>query len=122
MAKTDFIYQDPSTVSQIVGTTPFAIYDNDTSFVSESVQMCKFVSRKLGHPVMQIEMASGSIYACYEEAVSEYSQFINNYNIRNWMWESYGADGKTSVTGSMNTGSIEPTHPHMGFSSHYKIL
>ena len=118
MAKTDFIYQDPTDILQITGSTPFAIYDNDSAFVSESVQICKYVSRKLGHPVMQIEMASGSIYACYEEAVSEYSQYINNYNIRNWMWESYGADTKGSVGNSMSTGSIEPTHPHMGFSSH----
>ena len=118
MAKVDFIYEDPTEVLQITGSTPFAIYDSDVAFVSESVQMCKYVSRKLGHPVMQLEFGSGSIYACYEESVSEYSQHINNYNIRNWMWESYGSDNKQTITSSMSTGSIQPTHPHMGFSSH----
>ena len=39
---------------------------------------------------MQLEFNSGSIYACFEEAVSEYSQQINHYNTKNWMWEHYG--------------------------------
>ena len=61
------------------------IYDNDNSFVTESVSVCKFVARRLGHPVMQLEMNSGSIYATFEESISEYSTHINNYNIKNWM-------------------------------------
>ena len=65
---------------------------------------------------MQLEFNSGSMYAMFEEAVSEYSQHITNYNIKNWMWEHYGSTNKSGLTGSMSTGSIEPTHPHMGTS------
>ena len=78
-------------------------YDSET-FASESVDVCKWTARRLGHPVMQIEMNSGSIYAMFEESVSEYSQHINNYNIKNWMWTQYGAStGSDHVSGS--TGS-----------------
>ena len=118
MAKTDYIYTDPTNVDQITGSTPFGIYDSDVAFKTESVAMCKYVSRKLGHPVMQLEFGSGSLYACYEEAVSEYSTYINNYQIRNWMWEQYGAEDRSTITTSMSTGSVEPVHPHMGFSVH----
>ena len=38
------------------------------------------VSRRLGHPVMQLEIDSGSMYAMFEEAVSEYSTQVNHYN------------------------------------------
>ena len=38
-----------------------------------------------------LKFNSGSIYACFEEAVSEYSQQINHYNTKNWMWEHYGS-------------------------------
>ena len=113
-----YLYEDPTSVNQITGSTPFGIYDNDSAFQNESVQICKYVSRKLGHPVMQLEFGSGSLYACFEEATSEYSTYINNYHVRNWMWEQYGAADRTTVTASMSTGSVEPTHPHMGFSVH----
>ena len=82
--------------------------------------MCKWTARRLGHPVMQLEFNSGSIYAMFEESVSEYSQHINNYNIKNWMWNSYGADTKSQMTGSISgsfTGNMEPQHPHMGITS-----
>jgi len=115
MPKFDFLYTDPTSVNQVTGSTPYGIYDTDAQFQSESLQVCKYVSRKLGHPVMQLEFNSGSIYACYEEAVSEYSSHINNYNIKNWMWEKYGTDSKTNITSSMGTGSNEPVVPNMGF-------
>ena len=116
--KFQYVYEDPTDVLQITGSTPFGIYDNDVAFRNESVSITKYVARKLGHPVMQLEFGSGSIYACYEEAVSEYSTYINNYHVRNWMWEEYGATSRTTITGSMSTGSVEPTNPHMGLTSH----
>jgi len=116
MSKFNFIYEDPTSVSQITGSTPHAIYDNDIQFQSESLQVCKYVARKLGHPVMQLEFNSGSIYACLEEAVSEYSQQINHYNTKNWLWEHYGST--TRVTGSTlgDMGSHEPETPNLGLS------
>jgi len=113
--KFQYLYEDPTSVLQVTGSTPFGIYDADNAFRNESVQLCKFVARKLGHPIMQLEFNSGSIYACYEEAVSEYSSYVNNYNIKNWMWEKYGTDTRTNVTESMSTGSNEPVIPNMGF-------
>ena len=71
MSKFLFLYQDPSDGFDVIGETPHGIYDNDTEFQNDSLNICKYVSRKLGHPVMQLEFNSGSIYACFEEAVSD---------------------------------------------------
>ena len=103
MSKFLFLYEDPSSASQVTGSTPHGIYDTDSEFQTDSLTTCKYVAQKLGHPVMQLEFNSGSIYACFEEAVSEYSQQINHYNTKNWMWEHYG----NSSTGSnfSSTGS-----------------
>ena len=126
MAKSDFIYVEP-TVVNISGSTPYGTYDNDHHFQSESISVCKFVASRLGHPVMQLEMNSGSIYAMFEEAVSEYSQHINNYNIKNWMWNSYGSETKLSGSGysntdtgsvTMGTGSFQPQTPN-GMGTNY---
>jgi hypothetical protein len=122
MSKFGYIYSDPTDVDEVTGSTPYGIYDNDVSFVSESLQVCKWTARRLGHPVMQLEFSSGSIYSMFEEAISEYSLHINNYNMKNWLWESYGSDNKISGSGwgndgtssLMGTGSIGVTHGHMG--------
>jgi hypothetical protein len=127
MSKFNYIYSDP-TISSFTGDdtpTPYGIYDNDVAFISESVDVAQYVSRKLGHPVMQLEFNSSSIWACLEEAVSEYSQQINHYNTKNWMWEHYGSSDRVSGSGysnagasssAMGTGSHEPEAPHMGSS------
>ena len=66
MSKFQFTYSDPVITTSAKDDTPYGIYDNDNSFVTESVDVAKFVARKLGHPVMQIEIPSSSIYACFE--------------------------------------------------------
>lgn len=125
MSKFNFLYTDPamSDFTSATSPTPYGIYDADSAFISESVQVAKYVAKKLGHPVMQLEFNSGSIWACFEEAVSEYSQQINHYNTKNWMWEHYGSTNKISGSGfgnsgssssQMGTGSHQPEAPHMG--------
>jgi len=116
MSKFLFLYEDPTSTLQVTGSTPHAIYDTDSEFQSDSLTICKYVARKLGHPVMQLEFNSGSIYACFEEAVSEYSQQINHYNTKNWMWEHYGSTARQSGSTLGDTGSHEPEAPHMGTS------
>lgn len=119
--KFQYLYADPTIHAQITGSVPYGIYNKDTSFVSESINVCKWVARRLGHPVMQLEFDSGSIWSCWEESISEYSLHINNYNIKNWLWESYGSDTKLSGSqygndgnSTMGTGSISVTHGHLG--------
>ena len=124
--KFGYMYADPTNTLQVTGSTPYGTYDNDIAFQSESLSVCKFVARRLGHPVMQIEMNSGSIYAMFEEAVSEYSTQINNYNMRNWLWDQYGNTSRVSGSNwsseantssyAMGTGSNEPVMPNMGIS------
>ena len=114
MSKFNFIYIEPTGSGEVIGRTPHGIYDSDTEYQSDSLTVCKYVASKLGHPVMQLEFGSGSIYACFEESVSEYSQQINHYNTKNWMWEHYG----NTTTGSnfSTTGSHQAESSNGGLS------
>ena len=112
MPKSIYVYEDPTITTSARNDTPFGLYDADDTFHSESVEVCKYVARKMGHPVMQLEIPSSSIYACFEEATSDYSSHINNYNIRNWMWDHYGNSDR--ISGSMGTGSLNPIKPAGG--------
>ena len=110
MPKLDYAYSDPS--SFVEGQTPYGTYDSDSTFQTDIVSVTKWVAKRLGYPVLQLEMPSGSIYACFEESINEYSQHINNYNIKNWMWEQYGE--KNRISGSISTGSLDPITPTLG--------
>ncbi len=110
MPKLEYAYQDPS--SFVSGQTPYGTYDADSTFQTDIVSVTKWCAQRLGFPVLQLEIPSGSIYACFEEAVNEYSQHINNYNIKNWMWEQYGE--KNRISGSLSTGSANPVTPSLG--------
>ncbi len=138
-SKFGYVYSDPQLTSSewacatdndtITGSftnVPYGTYcrnldgTNDDTFASESIEVCKWTARRLGHPVMQLEFNSSSIYAMFEESVSEYSQHINNYNIKNWMWNQYASNDKSNMTGSISgsfTGNSEPQHPHLGITS-----
>ena len=111
MPKLDYAYTDPSG-SFVSGQTPYGTYDADSTFQSDIQSVTKWVAKRLGFPVLQLEIPSGSIYACFEESINEYSQHINNYNIKNWMWEQYGE--KSRISGSLSTGSLDPVVPTQG--------
>ena len=110
MAKSDYIYSDPTVY--LNGQTPYALYDDDNTFKTDAVNVTKWVAKRLGHPVMQLEFNSGSIYATFEESISEYSTHINNYNIKNWMWNSYGSEARESGSVYSETGTAEPQNPN----------
>ena len=111
MPKLDYAYSDPITF--VSGAqTPYGTYDADSTFQTDILSVTKWVAKRLGYPVLQLEMPSGSIYACFEESINEYSYHINNYNIKNWMLEQYGE--KNRISGSLGTDSLDPVVPTHG--------
>ena len=112
MPKLTHIYTDPQTFTS--GQTPYGTYDADSTFQTDVVSVTKWVGKRLGHPVLQLEIPSGSIYACFEESINEYSSHINNYNIKNWMWEQYGEKNRITGSAVSTTGSLDPITPSVG--------
>ena len=63
--------------------TPFGIYDNDTDFRNDAPRTSIWVAKRLGYPIVNIELDNEQIWACFEESVSEYSAQVNQFNLRN---------------------------------------
>ena len=63
--------------------TPFGIYDGDTEFRLDAPKTATWVARRLGYPIVNIELDNQQIWACFEESVSEYSAQVNQFNLRN---------------------------------------
>jgi len=63
--------------------TPFGIYDNDSDFKTDAPKTAVWVAKRLGYPIVNVELDNPQIWACFEEAVSEYSAQVNQFNLRN---------------------------------------
>ncbi len=63
--------------------TPFGLYDTDTDFRNDAPKTATWVAKRLGYPIVNIELDNQQIWACFEEATSEYSAQINQFNLRN---------------------------------------
>jgi len=66
----------------ISGSTPFGFYDSDPSFQSDGPKVANYCARKLGYPIMEVELQSGSFYACFEEAISVYAEELYQSKIK----------------------------------------
>ena len=70
------------TPGPISGSTPFGFYDNDTQFQSDGPKVANYCARKLGYPVLDVELNDLNIYACFEEAVSIYAEELYQLKIK----------------------------------------
>lgn len=80
------------------GLTPFGFYDTDTQFQQEAPDVAVFVARRLGFPVVDVELTHKQIYACLEEAVTTYSNQVNQFNAREYMLSVQGMSTSTNIT------------------------
>ena len=87
------------------GQTPFGFYDTDTEFVTDANRVAKFCGQRLGYPLMDVELQSGSFFACFEEAVTTYGNEVFQYKVR----ENYLSMEGASKAGSFNNTLIQPT-------------
>jgi len=93
------------------GDTPWGFYDTDTEFTSSADKFADWCARRLGYPIMAVELQSGSFYACFEESVSEYSAQVNQFNIRENLLTLQG-----QATGSANNVTHKRITPTLGRS------
>ena len=88
------------------GSTPFGFYDNDTSFQSDADKVATFCATRLGYPLMDVELQSGSFYACFEEAITTYGNEVFQYKIRENYLNLEGASTGSSVNNQLLESNI----------------
>ena len=69
----------PGSGSNVINNTPFGLYDNDVEFQTDAPKFASWCAKRLGYPIMSIEMQDQQFYACFEEAISEYSSQVNSF-------------------------------------------
>jgi len=96
----------PGSSSFQSGQTPFGFYDTDSEFVSSIDNFSNWAAKRLGFPIVSVELASGSFYACFEEAVTEYSAQVNQFNITDNLLHLQGQSTGSSLTHQNITPSM----------------
>jgi len=99
----------PGSSSFVTGSTPFGIYDTDTSFQTDAPKTADWCAKRLGYPIIDVELTSGSFFACFEEATSEYGAQVNQFNIRNNLDILKGAATGSNYSQKLVDGSSVPT-------------
>jgi hypothetical protein len=93
----------------VSGNTPFGFFDTDSEFQTDGQKFVKFAARRLGYPIMEIELQDINFYASLEDAVAVYGKELYEYKIR----ENYlSLEGNTTGS-SLNTTLIQPNFENM---------
>tara|TARA_R100000458_G_scaffold59750_1_gene71548 strand:+ start:947 stop:2101 length:1155 start_codon:yes stop_codon:yes gene_type:complete len=97
----------PGSSSFYAGDTPFGYYDNDQSFVGDIDKVTVWCARRIGYPIVDIELQDKQFYACFEEAVTEYSTQVNQFNIRENLLSAKGSATGSNLTHREYTPSYD---------------
>ena len=99
----EYIY--PGSSSFATGSTPFGTYDSDLIFQSDAPKVANWCAKRLGYPIQNVELVDESLFACFEEATSEYAAQVNQFNIRNNLDTLKGNPTGSNYSGKLVQGS-----------------
>lgn len=95
----------PGSSSFFPGDTTQGYYDNDPVFQQDIEKFAKWAARRLGYPIMDVELQDVHFFDAFEEAVSEYSKQINTFNTQE---NIYDLLGYPTGSANLNNTYIEP--------------
>jgi len=98
----------PGSGSTISGKTPFSLYDTDSDFQNDGPRTAVWCAKRLGYPIIDVELIDEQFYACFEEATSEYSAQVNQFNIRNNLDTLKGKKAGTNYSQKLVDGGNLP--------------
>ena len=77
------IWPGSSSFAITTNPTPFAFYDTDVDFITDSDNISDWCAKRLGYPLIDIELQDVNFYTCFEEATNEYGAQLYNFQIIN---------------------------------------
>ena len=96
----------PGSSSFQPGDTPFGFYDNDVEFQIDADKFTTFAARRLGYPIVDVELQDLNFYAAFEEAVTVYGNEIYAYKIRENYLTLEGADDTIDIKNVIVTPNL----------------
>lgn len=94
----------PGSSSFFPGNTPFGFYDYDYQFQIDADKVANFCARRLGYPLVDVELQDINFYTAFEEAVTTYGNEIYAFKVRQDYLSMEGA----STGSTFNNSVIQP--------------
>lgn len=108
------IWTGASVFQGLPGQTPFGHYDTDSKFRTDADTVASWCAKRLGYPIVDIELQDVQLWACFEEAVTEYSAQVQRYQIRQNLLEA-----SNQVRTDLTNRTLEGNNGLIGLSTHY---
>ena len=87
---------------------PFGFYNTQVDFQEDAVKVAKFCAARLGYPLVDVELQSGSFFTAFEEAITIYGNELYAYTIRDNQLSLEGATTGSNLNQALITPSFEP--------------
>ena len=110
----------PGSSSFFPGDTPFGYYDSDYQFQQDADTVADWCARRLGYPIVDVELQQSNFFAAFEEAISEYGNQVNTFvsrdNLLYLLGVSTGSQSLTQEYVDPNNAAIVKLSEHYGTS------
>jgi len=114
------ILTSTGSAAQVAQGCPFGVYNASIPFLSGASLQVKYVYKKLGGDVVDIELTPSNVYAAYEEAVLEYSYIVNLHQGKNVLSSILGSQtGTFDHRGKRTSGPTSASLQYARFSLGY---
>jgi hypothetical protein len=96
----------PGSSSFFPGQTPFGFYDYDAQFQTDADLLVTYCARRLGYPLVDIELQDLNFYAAFEDAITTYGNEVYAFQIRDNYLSLEGAPNTTTINDAIITPNL----------------
>jgi hypothetical protein len=96
----------PGSSSFSPGNTPFGFYDYDYQFQTDADKVANFCARRMGYPIVDIELQDLNFYTAFEEAVTTYGNEVYAYKVRQDYLSLEGASNANNFNNAIITPNM----------------
>ena len=96
----------PGSSSFSPGETPFGFYDFDPQFQADADKVTTFCARRLGYPIMDVELQDLNFYAAFEEAITTYGNELYAFQLRDNLLNVIGSSTASNMNHAITTPSM----------------
>ena len=97
----------PGSSSFFTGDTPCGLYDSDSQFQSDAPKVAEWCAKRLGYPIVDVELQDINFFACLEEATNEYSSQVNQYRAKENLLSLQGSSLDLDLSDTNMNGNMQ---------------
>jgi hypothetical protein len=87
---TQYSYTQSFGQTTVSGNTPYGTWDSNSVFCTDCQKTSVWTARKLGFPILSVEVNDYHLYGAFEESVLKYSSVITSHQATNWFLDYLG--------------------------------